>query len=505
MKARLPVLFVLLLCGCAARGPARARAPVPSPLARAEALVRAGCYRCLEEAHDIYSHAATIAASRLPALHGDLVVQVLLAARTRELGLHDTPDWEQQATTLAAALPATDLQRLYLELVGHIPRPAGSGNREGVDRPRDIEGAIQGLLARAAALLPARLRHDPAAAYFAASLTCTFGTQAPVPPDAIPLSPLVAYKLGSCDRNLSPHLEEVLTTEPRFVEAHFFRARHAFGGGLLVAADNALALALAGFPTAPSMRLMAGQIALQLEEPDRARDHFEAVVQAVPEQPEALLGLARSFSYLDQPEQARSACNRLLEGRTWYQGEAYYWRAWSWRRLKQLDRAFEDIEAAKRTLYNAAVPKLAGFIAIDRQQDDRALAELLTARERNQSDCDVHTALGHVHARRGRWPDAALSYSEASACAQAAQQAADARLREIESAPLDAARRERFRARAERDRAEARTREGLTAFYAANAFVLANYQSGARKWAERALLWPEWQARARDLLDKLPR
>ena len=168
---------------------------------------------------------------------------------------------------------------------------------------------------------------------------------------------------------------------------------------------------------------------------------------------------------------------------TWYQGEAYYWRAWNRRALRRLDQAASDIETAKRVLFNAAVPKLAGFIAFDREQLELALTELSTSRERNGDDCEVLFAIGQVHARRGRWADAAESFTATIACTQGAQAASRTRMDEIGRAPLDPPRRARLQARAERDRATEHSREGLATFNAATAHVLAGDADQARPLA----------------------
>jgi tetratricopeptide (TPR) repeat protein len=174
------------------------------------------------------------------------------------------------------------------------------------------------------------------------------------------------------------------------------------------------------------------------------------------------------------------------------------------RALGRLDEAASDVETAKRVLFNAAVPKLAGFIAFDREQLELALTELSTSRERNGNDCEVLFAIGQVHARRGGWADAAELFTATIGCTQANQAAARARMDEIAQAPLDPPRRARLQARAERDRATEDTREGLATFNAATAHLLAGRADRARPLAERALAWDRWAGRAKELLKGLP-
>jgi hypothetical protein len=76
----------LLLVGCASRGVAPQLA---AELGRAHALLHDGCYRCLQDALDIYERTAAARNAPLDAARGALHAAVLLAARARELGLPD--------------------------------------------------------------------------------------------------------------------------------------------------------------------------------------------------------------------------------------------------------------------------------------------------------------------------------------------------------------------------------------------------------------------------------
>ncbi len=259
-----------------------------------------------------------------------------------------------------------------------------------------------------------------------------------------------------------------------------------------------------GFPAAPASAMLRGQVLFALEEFEPAAAAFEAVLAINADQPEALLYRMRAVSQLGEAAAGEAAADRLVTLGIWYQGEAYYWRAWNRRALRRLDEAAADIETAKRVLFNAAVPKLAGFIAYEREQLDLALAELSTSRERNAEDCEVIFAIGQVHARGARWPDAAASYTSTIGCTQAAQEASRVRMDEIAMAPLDQPRRARLQARAERARATEHAREGLATFSAATAHVLAGQTERARPLAQRALAWEQWAIRARELLDGLP-
>jgi tetratricopeptide (TPR) repeat protein len=223
----------------------------------------------------------------------------------------------------------------------------------------------------------------------------------------------------------------------------------------------------ATFPLAPVSPMLRGTILLVLEEFASAAEAFAQVLATSPGQPDALLHRTRALSLLGDAAAGEASANRLIEVGMWHQGEASYWRAWNRRALGRLDSAAADIDAARPLLFNAAVPKLARFIAFERDQLDSALAELSLSRERNAGDCEVLFALGQVHAHGSAWPEAAAAYSETIACTQAAQRAAAVKQEEIATAALDDARRARMLARARQTQAAEHAREGLATLNAA--------------------------------------
>jgi tetratricopeptide (TPR) repeat protein len=243
------------------------------------------------------------------------------------------------------------------------------------------------------------------AAYFLQHAVCSdmgIAADAVEISDAMRRVPLVAYRMASCGRVDGEALDALLVAEPRLVELHYFKATAAFVAGALLATERELAAFDERFPAAPASALLRGQVLLALEEFDAAVAAFDVVLSADRDQPEALLYRMRAVSQLGDAGRGEGAADRLVTLGTWYQGEAYYWRAWNRRALGRLHEAASDVETAKRVLFNAAVPKLAGFIAFDREQLELALTELSTSRERNGNDCEVLFAIGQEHARRGR-------------------------------------------------------------------------------------------------------
>ena len=487
------------LTGCATR---RTPAPVLDVAAidrRVDGLVRAGCYQCLREALRALPPAGS------PLDRRRFHVLVLLGARARELGLVLDPDWIGQARLLAGASPNAE-QHLLVDLASATIMPRGTGLPMPAGGAAERADAVR-LGERATRQLPALALTDPVAAYFLHHAACMGLGSAP---DTVQITevmrrvPLVAYRIATCGRIDDEAVAALLAAEPRLQELHYFKAASAFVAGALLTTESELNQFDEPFPAAPASAMLRGQVLLAFEEFEHAVAAFDAVLSIDADQPEALLYRMRALSQGGDARRGEAAADRLATLGTWYQGEAYYWRAWNRRALGRLDEAAADIETAKRVLFNAAVPKLAGFIAYEREQLDLALTELSASRERDAEDCAVQFAIGQVYARRARWPDAAAAFAGTVGCTQAAQATARNRMDEITRAPLDQTRRQRLQARAERDRATERAREGIATLSAATSYVLAGHADQARPLAERALSWEEWAVRAREILDGLP-
>src|SRR5688500_10253833 len=105
---------MLVVAGCAPRqaGPAAAPAPAPSaPVLDVDALLSAGCYRCLEAAFATLQEQprTSTAQDREAAFQ----LAALLALRAKEIGVPYAP-WVARATEV---LPPGDEWALYVDIV----------------------------------------------------------------------------------------------------------------------------------------------------------------------------------------------------------------------------------------------------------------------------------------------------------------------------------------------------------------------------------------------------
>jgi tetratricopeptide (TPR) repeat protein len=450
-------LTVSLAAGWVAAGcgstPARIETVPVDRRADVEALIRAGCYACLRE--------ALVLVGDGHALDRRFDILALLAARVREIGFDDGHDWRGLAEK---AMPPAPSSRdvLFLNLVDQTPGPRGSGlaPRRDLARGERLELTV---LAKATWALRPR---DPVESYFHLTAACLGLTDTPLPSwtgGVADDSPLGLYRRSTCRQADADDLARLLADEPRFVEANYFAAVAAVGGGSLVSPERALDRFEAAFPGTAAAAFLRGQVLLALDEYEPASAAFERVLAVAPEMPEALLFNLRALSQFDA-RRGEAAADRLLALGSWYPGEAHYWRAWNRRALSRLDQAAEDIEKAKPVLFNAAVPKLAGFIAYERGDLPLAERELRESLARNDSDCEVHFGIGQVLLRTSRWDEAGERFVAAAACSRAARAALADRLAGIAAADVEPARRARLEARVERDQALEHRREGARAW-----------------------------------------
>jgi tetratricopeptide (TPR) repeat protein len=488
------VVAIALIGAACARGVQRG--PHVSPPvdrgAEVERLMFAGCYLCLRDA------LALIDEGHAPERRFDVLA--LLASRVRELGIRDEVDWLAAARSVIT--PGDTRAELIVAIAEQARQPQGG---RVFDQP-DVDHRRREELAKMASVVWPVQPAGPVDSYFLLASRCAGLVRGDPLRDGAARqgeAPLLAYRRATCGGVDAEALAGVLAVEPQFAEIHYFTAVAALNAGALLTTEREIDRFEARFPHASAAAFLRGQVLLALEEYEPAAAAFARVLAAMPEMPDALLYHMRAESHVD-PLRGEAAANRLVALGTWHQGEAHYWRAWNRRALKRLDAAAADVETAKRVMYNAAVPKLAGFIAYERDQLALAEAELVESIERDAADCEVQFALGQVLVRTRRWPEAAARFSETLTCTRAAQEALGRRLAEIREAELDSVRKQRLQARLERQRAAERAREGLATFGAASALALSGRPARARPLAEAALAWPEIHERAADLLSRLP-
>jgi tetratricopeptide (TPR) repeat protein len=448
-------LIVLALAACAGRSPT-AVVPVPDPRAEIEALVRRGCYACLEEAFA----RASVAGAHDAAVEAAL----LLALRSKELGLPYMP-WVVQARD---RLPHVPEWRDYADMVLSVPSDPFSADRDELlqeaaayRKPRQVLDAWR-----------IHLTGGPGSSLFRAyldiSLACgpLLYAQRDAAMDAALQSfgdaPLMQYRVGACGRTAT--LADALTGEPSLAEAHFElgRAELQREQADYEEALRRFRLALAAFPSSATLAAAIGMLHQQREEWAEAVAAYESATTLVATHRDALLGLAIGFSHLSRHHDAIAVASRLIQLGFWYAADAHYWRAWNEYRLDDIAAAREDVDRAKTLDPSSTTLLLSGMVAWREKRIDGAEREFQAALDKDYGLCEAATYLGGVRADQRRWPESLAAFQHAEQCSAlsvAANRQAIADLAATEAGARSHARRiaslERAIAEAERRRAEA--------------------------------------------------
>jgi tetratricopeptide (TPR) repeat protein len=242
------------------------------------------------------------------------------------------------------------------------------------------------------------------------------------------------------------------------------------------------------------------RVHVMLEEYEASLPEYDAVLAAVPDQQDCLLGKARALSQLGRYGAALPLLDRLITLGTWLVGDAHYWRGWDRLQLGDVDGASADAELALQLMVNARVHVLAGAVASRRSDWSRARHEFAAALPLDETDCDIPMSLGSIRSQQRDWPAAFDAFVRAAECLVGSQARLARRVEEISTAPMSQERRERFLARARTAVAAAHRQEGQSRYNAAVSLANQGRLADARPWAEQAAAWPEWRERANALL-----
>lgn len=499
-------MFALTTAACASK----VAAPPPAALAelaRADALVRDGCYTCLQQALIIYE--------RHKHAQGSFDAALLIAIREKELGIPSEmpalpqPTDRERALVDAASLILGELSGLdpaqRAELTGRARRPIANGH-------------------------PSRRALDPwlgkdvAAAYVAWSIDCE---SAPVLetidlPAALKTYenvPLMQFRLARCGQ--PPVIAPLLAlrqADPRWNDTLFWEGRRAIVGSPTGGIDLSRAIALYGegraaFPESLALSMAWANANLSGEEFGPALAGFDQVLAAFPHHRDALIGRAQALSYLLRHADAVATATRVIDLGTWHIGDAFYWRAWNRYHLKEYETAWSDVENATKGLANARVYMLAGLIAYARTQLPTAVQRFDRAYEIDSTACDALWMSGLVSIDRTELGVAAPKFTKAMTCfisTAASLRHNRERLEKLIAARgAPATEREtRTLARFARDADTAEEKSAQSAFNAAQCYARTGGRGLALNLVDVAIAHPKMEEKARALkaaIEKLPK
>ena len=398
-------IVLIAALGCSSR---KARVAAPDSGAWIEEFIRQGCYDCLLDARKAYEQ---LAARSPAALSRVFEIDLLLALREKELSI-DPSATLARAEALVPRLGRVPAGRM-LEIVKAIPEDAGG--RRLLPQTKEAGAQLDSMVAD--------VESSPFSGefktYVKLSLQCGRVTTASAPASPADAVPLLAYRRAICSSLVREELTTVRTAVPRFVEASFFLGRLEMASLFRTDGTRARLLfeqAYARFSNSPAIAFELGTVYQATGECRPAETLFTRVLDLKPAHEEGRLGRTVCRTYLSLNETAIADATVLIDARASNRADAYYWRAWNRRYLKQIELARADIDQARALRFNARVLTLAGQIEYDQQQFDVARRDLETARDLDPKECEAPWYLGLVEVAVESWPPGAKAFVAAAGC-----------------------------------------------------------------------------------------
>jgi tetratricopeptide (TPR) repeat protein len=321
---------------------------------------------------------------------------------------------------------------------------------------------------------------------------------------AYPDSILMRYKDAVFPPASAEKLRSLIDADPRFFEGYYHLGDLSLGQGKLLEAEKNFLKAVEGLAVSPQVNILLASIYLATEEFDRSLEYYDKTLALSPEYRDALLGKALCLSYQQKFQEAIEVLNGLIKLGFYLIGEANYWLAWNEHELKDNVAAQLHIEESKSRLpTNSEVFGLAGTIAMEKGEAERAEREFLEALKYNAANTEALFGLGRICALKLRWPDSAGYFEKAAAVASQAEAALTAKLEEIRAANMVADRKARLLAKKEQQLKITQATRATAHLEAAIGFLNAGDSAKAAAHAKRASEHPKFKSAADDLLKKI--
>lgn len=519
-------VVAVFVSACAARGPSP---QLLAELGKADALLRQGCYTCLKEAQAIYTRLSAVPKPMPAAKQGAFDAAILIAIREKELGLPSDAAMDR-ARMAGAQVPPVVPPVVATHLVPAVLITAADlfiGDTSGMDPEQRAQFTGRGRPAldptepgrRALDNAPAG---DIAAAYLGLAIDCE-QTRLRESIDMAVLKtrhavPLMQFRMAICARGGGGDARLLREANPRWLDTLPWEARRELTGTGpdreidLLRIVALLTQAREAFPASFAITMLWAQTNMSLAEYATALSGFDDVLSASPTHRDAMLGRLTSLSYSMRHEDAIATATRLIELGTWHIGDAYYWRAWNYYNLKNLEPAWQDVEKAITLLSNTGVYMLAGLIEYGRVNLPMAVQRFDRSFEIDQSNCDAVWMSGLVNVDQQAWAPASPKFSTAMTCfVKAATRAQEDRDR-LEAAIArrgqpPTARQIKQRETHTRAKATAEERSAQAAFNAAQGYALMGQKGAALTHVDFAAAHPRMKEKAEALraaIEKLP-
>jgi tetratricopeptide (TPR) repeat protein len=488
---------------------------------RADALVRDGCYRCLNQAAELYArvldrHALGSSARVLRALYD---ATLLLAVRQKEVGVDADATLARARVLLSRLRGSTNSQTSGSDHLETLLKAAEAvvGDLSGLDsetraeRENSVDSSPvnDATTARLYDELQRLAATDLVAAYFLQALDCETPRNRPParvrpdPPPALAELPLMRYRVAICSSGQPVALTRLREENPGWIETLYFEGKYEMGSPARPADPARAAPMLTGvaemFPESVAIHAMLARAQEMNGEFEQALDSLDHVLVLKPSHVDARLGRVRNLSFLSRADEAVTAATVLIEAGTWHVGEAYYWRAWNQYIAQRMAPAWLDVQEALRLLANTSVSALAGSIAYARKDLDAAVHHFDDALQMDPTNCAAASSAGLVHVDRGAWLLAAEKYSAATGCFALIAKTARTDLARLEQSALEPSVKPARLSTARKRLESAEELGARAALSAASAYLHAGQVSLALTYMELAERHPATRIEARAL------
>jgi tetratricopeptide (TPR) repeat protein len=121
-------------------------------------------------------------------------------------------------------------------------------------------------------------------------------------------------------------------------------------------------------------------------------------------------------SRLGRYQDGIDTATRLIDGGSWFLGQAHYWRAWNHNGLKNYPAARVEADRTRTLMVNAGVFLLSGLIDWSLEQREKAEQEFETALTMDFGQCEAAFYLGGVRTELRKAPEGIAAFRQATQC-----------------------------------------------------------------------------------------
>jgi tetratricopeptide (TPR) repeat protein len=509
------VLGLMLLSCCASKEKVQTAPPTPTPelenkTAEAERFFKKGCYVGFKKAIEIYQELYA-----QPTMRGKITVSfiktlILMTVRERELGILNDRYIQKAAeilkenASLRSFVPYVELANtMYPKTKGIMRDINVMGTVKVVD---DVLKNVQ-LMAD----LKRKAETDDYYAYLYLSFYSSFANYLDQKEElsgfakSYPDSIFFKYKTAAADLREDPKLLEALVAaEPEFYEAYYHLGELALEGKKLLEAEKNFIKASEGIPESPQITIYLGSIYMGTEEFEKSLEYFEKTISLAPAYRDAILGKAMCLSYMGKYNEAIEILNKLVAMGFYLMGESHYWLARNYHELKDIEKAQLHIEESKGRLpTDSDVFSLAGTIAFEKNELDKAEKEFTESLRYNGANIEAVFGLAKVCAQKQKWLDSALFYTHATVAVGQSESIVAERIRQIKVSTLAEERKAKMIAKKEQQLKILAATKATGYYDAAVGYFNAGRGSLALEMAEKAASHPQFKEAAAELIKKI--